>query len=530
MKMPWHFYLAFKQLFPTGRWVSFFSVLAIVGVALGVNVMIVVVAFMKGFQAQFRDDVLDTYGEIRVLAMEGRESWPKDLAAIEADPAVQAATPFMQGFVFLDFYGQGRVPSVTGVDPEKVLDALPLDKFIREASAVQRYAYYASPDPTLDDLDDETVLLSAAMGDRIGAHPPLILFDKNSSLSNAGDGQPKLTRVSALSVADLWTLTFDGPDTFQVKAELQGPEDKPFRLGEGPYDLAGGMITLELAAGKQSFAKGDVFRFEILEASTVEVYAPVMLDRARRDELTPPRELRVAGFFEAPWRQFGEDSIICSLRLLQELNGQEGLVHGFNLRLQPGIVNSDAEVEAVAARLDAQLGEGYRSVTWFDENAWFFDLLKFEEYLMILIMVPIGLVAAFAIAIALMTSVIRRTREIGLLVAMGGTRAQVGAVFCLQGLVIGGFGTLAGWSLASLMIHFRRSMMEVIVPLFADQVNVEQYYHFLTLKVYQPWESPEILQTFLVAGCFGLVVSTLAGLLPAWKAASLKPADALRSE
>ena len=60
MKLPWHLYLAFKQLFPTGRWVSFFSVLAIVGVALGVNVMIVVVAFMKGFQSQFRDDVLDT--------------------------------------------------------------------------------------------------------------------------------------------------------------------------------------------------------------------------------------------------------------------------------------------------------------------------------------------------------------------------------------------------------------------------------------------------------------------------------------
>ena len=530
MKTPWHFYLAFKQLFPTGRWVSFFSVLAIVGVALGVNVMIVVVAFMKGFQAQFRDDVLDTYGEIRVLSMEGRENWGADLAAIKSDPEVEAATPFMQGFVFLDFYGQGRVPAVTGVDPGSVLEALPLDKFIREASAVQRFAYYASPDPTLDDLDDETVLLSAAMGDRIGAHPPLILFDKNASVSNAGDGQPKVTHVSALAQGDLWTLTFEDADTFRVKAELLGPEEEPFQLGKGPFELAGGMITLKLEAGQKPFAKGDVFRFEIMESSTVEVYAPIMLDRARKDEVTPPRELRVAGFFEAPWRQFGEDSMICSLRLLQELNGQEGLIHGFNVRLQPGIVNSDTRVAAAATRLDKLLGEGYRSVTWFDENAWFFDLLKFEEYLMILIMVPIGLVAAFAIAIALMTSVIRKTREIGLLVAMGGTRRQVGAVFCLQGLVIGGFGTLAGWSLASLMIHFRRAMMEVIVPLFSDQVNVEQYYHFLTLKVYQPWESPEIFQTFLVAGFFGIAVSTLAGLLPAWKAASLKPADALRSE
>ena len=165
---------------------------------------------------------------------------------------------------------------------------------------------FADSEYALDDLDDETVLLSAAMGDRIGAHPPLILFDKNASVSNAGDGQPKVTHVSALAMGDLWTLTFEDADTFLVKAELLGPEEEPFQLGEGPFELAGGMITLELEAGPKPFAKGDVFRFEIMEASTVEVYAPVMLDRARKDEVTPPRELRVAGFFEAPWRQFGK--------------------------------------------------------------------------------------------------------------------------------------------------------------------------------------------------------------------------------
>ena len=530
MKLPWHCYLAFKQLFPTGRWVSFFSVLAIVGVALGVNVMIVVVAFMKGFQAQFRDDVLDTYGEIRTLALVEQEDWRKDLKRIEADPAVQGATPFMQGFVFLDYYGHGRVPMVTGVDPEQVQSTLPLNKYIRKASAAKRFAGFGAPEPSLEDLDDETILLSAAMGDRIGAHPPLVLHDENASSRNHGDGRPKILRVSVLAMSDVWSVAFEETDTFRVAGELQGPEEEPFRLGSGPFEIADGMITLDLQAGPKAFRAGDSFQFEIIESSTVEVYAPVMLERAKRDELTPPRELRVAGFFEAPWRQFGEDSVICSLRLLQELNGEEGMVHGFNVRLQPGLAESDERVDQVAGRLEKALGSGYRAVTWFDEDAWFFDLLKFEEYLMILIMVPIGLVAAFAIAIALMTSVIRKTREIGLLVAMGGAPGKVGAVFCMQGLVIGLFGTLVGWSLAFLMIHFRRPMMEFIVPLFADRVNVEQYYHFLTLKVYQPWESPEILNTFLVADLFGVIVSTLAGLLPAWKAARLKPADALRSE
>ena len=98
MKLPWHFYLAFKQLFPTGRWVSFFSVLAIVGVALGVNVMIVVVAFMKGFQSQFRDDILDSYGEIRAMARVEQDDWRDDMRRMQAIPEVKATTPFMQGF------------------------------------------------------------------------------------------------------------------------------------------------------------------------------------------------------------------------------------------------------------------------------------------------------------------------------------------------------------------------------------------------------------------------------------------------
>ncbi len=530
MKLPWHFYLAFKQLFPTGRWVSFFSVLAIVGVALGVSVMIVVVAFMKGFQAQFRDDVLDTYGEIRTLALVEQQDWRKDLERIEADPAVQAAAPFMQGIVLLDYYGNGRAPMVTGIDPGQVEKVLPLNKFIRKASFAQRFSEYGAPESSLEDLDDETVFLSAAMGDRIGAHPPLVFHDNNASSRNSGDGRPEVLRISVHAVSDVWRITFDGPKTFRMAGELQGSEEKPFRLGDGPYEIADGMMAFDLQPGPKAFEAGDSFRFEIIESSTVEVYSPVMLERAKRDELTPPRELRVAGFFEAPWRQFGEDSMICSLRLLQELNGEEGLVHGFNVRLQPGTADSDGLVKQVAMRLEQELGSRYRAVTWFEENAWFFDLLKFEEYLMILIMVPIGLVAAFAIAIALMTSVIRKTREIGLLVAMGGTPGKVGSVFCLQGFVIGIFGTFAGWSLAFLMIRFRRPMMEFIVPLFADRGNVEQYYHFLTLKVYQPWESPEILKTFIIAGIFGVVVSTLAGLLPAWKAARLKPADALRSE
>ncbi|MFP6901585.1 MAG: ABC transporter permease, partial [Opitutales bacterium] len=357
MKLPWHFYLALKQLFPTGRWVSFFSVLAIVGVALGVNVMIVVVAFMKGFQAQFRDDVLDSYGEIRVMARVGQDDWREDMRRIEAIPGVKAATPFMQGFVFLDYYGDGRVPLVSGIDVESVENALPLTKYIRKASVARRFAGFAAPHPSLDDLDDETVFLSVTMGDRMGAHPPLVSLDRRSLSQNAGNGQLEIARVSPHVRGDVWKLTFEDAGSFRVVGQFHGPEEQPFRLGEGPFEFLDGMVSFDLHAGQVAFREGDAFVFEIIESSTVEVYAPIMLQRAKKEEVMPPRELRVAGFFEAPWRQFGEDSMICSLRLLQELNGEEGVVHGFNVRLQPGMAESEERVNEVAARLEREFAD-----------------------------------------------------------------------------------------------------------------------------------------------------------------------------
>ena len=77
MKIPWPLFLAWKQLFPTQRKVSFFSLLAVVGVALGVNVMIVVVAFMKGFQHKFKEDIIDAQGHARAIPLSRSKDWSK---------------------------------------------------------------------------------------------------------------------------------------------------------------------------------------------------------------------------------------------------------------------------------------------------------------------------------------------------------------------------------------------------------------------------------------------------------------------
>ncbi|MBP52652.1 MAG: hypothetical protein CMI27_05850, partial [Opitutae bacterium] len=206
---------------------------------------------------------------------------------------------------------------------------------------------------------------------------------------------------------------------------------------------------------------------------------------------------------------------------------------GFYLKFSEFIAKDENRLSHICKQMEIEYSKTWAVIPWFVENAWFFELLKFEEYLMILIMIPIGLVAAFSIAIALMTSVIRKVREIGLLVAMGGSRQSVGAIFCFQGMIIGGLGAFLGCGLALVFIYFRDELMGIIVSNIAGeegQEGVTQFYDFYSLQVFYPWESNQSLVTFISFAAFAVIVSTVAGLLPAWRASRMNPADALRSE
>ena len=101
MKLPWPLYLAWKQLFPTQKKVSFFSLLAVVGVAFGVNVIIVVIAFMQGFQDKFRNDIINAQGHGRVVPLQSSFDWREMHQKIEDYSFIDQAMPYLQGQILL---------------------------------------------------------------------------------------------------------------------------------------------------------------------------------------------------------------------------------------------------------------------------------------------------------------------------------------------------------------------------------------------------------------------------------------------
>jgi lipoprotein-releasing system permease protein len=252
---------------------------------------------------------------------------------------------------------------------------------------------------------------------------------------------------------------------------------------------------------------------------TIEVYSPLMIEKLKSDEVFLPRQVRVAGILEIGHQQLDSSTVYCTLRLAQELYGLGAGVHGINVRLQPG-----ANEDVVAARLNAVLPSEVRAFSWEDTFSDFLWVLRLEKNMIFFLLLFIVIVAAFSVTSSLLISVVRKTREIGLLGALGGRPRQVAACFCAQGLLIGMLGTLLGLAMGFTALYFRNDVVLGLARITQRQEVLERFYQFSELPSHLA--AGDVVQIIVLT----IVISTLAGLLPAWRAARLNPVEALRSE
>jgi lipoprotein-releasing system permease protein len=141
-------------------------------------------------------------------------------------------------------------------------------------------------------------------------------------------------------------------------------------------------------------------------------------------------------------------------------------------------------------------------------------------YLLFVIMI----VAAFGITSALITFVVQKTREIGMLKALGATGSQIMTIFLLQSLMVGVIGVLCGYGLGLLGVTYRNNFLALLRSSLKINIFPQEIYAFSEL--------PAIINpTDIAIICGGsLIICLLAGIFPAWNAGRLKPVEALRHE
>lgn len=269
-------------------------------------------------------------------------------------------------------------------------------------------------------------------------------------------------------------------------------------------------------------SSGFAAQLGLVPGDEVDLYTPLMglrLKQSGGDEVLLPRLLQIAGIYQTGWQRADENTVICSLRLMQDLYDLGEGVHGLRVELAEGI-----DTEAEAAILTESLGRPYRVRTWMESQAEFLSVLQFEKRIQSFLLFFIVIVSAFSIMSSLLISVIRKTREIGLYRSMGATSRQVSACFCFQGLLIGISGTIAGFALGFLVLAFRTQITQIISRVMGVSDSMKNIYAFSYLPVHiVPFD-------LIIISTLSILVAVLAGLIPAYQAGKLLPVEALRSE
>lgn len=220
---------------------------------------------------------------------------------------------------------------------------------------------------------------------------------------------------------------------------------------------------------------------------------------------------QVTGTFETGMYQYDNQFVVMDRELAQRFAGLDSAVTGIQVR-----VSDPWAAPRIGAELEDSLGLPYRTLDWQQQNGALFGALQLEKLAMGLVIFFIMIVAAFNIVGTLTMVVADKTREIGILEAMGLPAGAIGRVFLAQGAIIGAIGVSIGLA-AGLLVAFvvDKSGLVRINPAiyFIDRLPVHV-------------EVPDLL----VVIAAGLLVAVAATLYPSRAATRLTPVDAIRHE
>ncbi|HTL16017.1 MAG TPA: ABC transporter permease [Patescibacteria group bacterium] len=255
------------------------------------------------------------------------------------------------------------------------------------------------------------------------------------------------------------------------------------------------------------------------------IYSPRELNKLRQNqnkekqEAVLPDEFEVRGIFDAGYYEYNAAFIVTSLEDAQDLYVLGDSVHGLEVNLKDAY-----QAAAVQQQFMKMLGPQFRVTTWMDENANILGALVVEKNVMFYLLFFIMIVAALCILSALITFVVQKTREIGMLKALGATDLQVAGLFLSQSGFVGTVGVFAGLGLGMLALSYRNE--------FLHFMNRMTGFELFPASIYGFSELPSLIvprDIVLICGS-ALVICVLGGVIPAWRAGRLQPVAALRYE
>jgi len=394
------------------RFVSFITLISLIGISLGVAALIVIMSVMNGFEGELRNRLLSMSAHGTVSGRDGLiQDWRPVVKDVAAEKGVKAAAPFVQMEGMIQSGRDLFAVIVHGVDPafEKALSGNVINMV----------------EGSLDSLQsgDRSIILGRNLA-----------YDLNARI---GDGVVLLI---------------------------------PRPVGDG---------TLEPVL--ERFVLGGVFEAGVIQHDT---------------------QLALIHTADAA-RVLGIGDAVSSVRFRAD-----------DVMAAPEI----------AASLQQWLGDAISATDWTKENVSYFRAIRVEKMMMSLILSLIIGVAAFNIVASLVMVVTDKTTDIAVLRTLGMGPGGVVRVFFVQGAMIGWAGVLIGVVLGVVLAIYVPVIVPFLEQLFSFQIMPGDVYYVSRIP------SELELQDVTVTAIAAFVLTSLATLYPARRAALVNPAEALRYE
>jgi lipoprotein-releasing system permease protein len=221
--------------------------------------------------------------------------------------------------------------------------------------------------------------------------------------------------------------------------------------------------------------------------------------------------LKVVGVFNSGMYEYDLNLIFTNVKTAQGILGLKDKFSAIAVKLDDLYL-----ADKIRSQLGKILGFDYSLKTWMEANQNFFAALKLEKLTMFIILALIVLVASFNIVSTLVVMVVEKTKDIGILKAIGMSSRQIRKIFTYQGILIGGLGTFLGTLGGLALCGLLKRYQFIKLP--------QDIYYLDRLPVSVVWS--DIVLIILAA----LGITLISTVYPAAKAAGLKPVEALRYE
>jgi len=503
----------------------YIALASIISVMLGVATMIVVNSVMAGFSTEMRERIHGLLADIVVetSSLDGRPDAAGHMAMVQqvAGKYVEAMTTTVEVYGMLSFQYHGewitRPVTLIGIKPHEKAKVGPLIDFLQSYKPTIVDGKIVRPaERSADELPSWKLTTSAQENQKLWNERQQMLVESFSDLD--GDDPSSPEQPAPNSEQNDLDPSQPVPDVNPFDAVSFDDAKETNESSEGFLYVGLGLISFPYE-DKQ----GQVQTMMMVQPGETVAVSTV---RASRPPEATHFNATVVDLFKTGMSEYDSNLVFCNLEYLQKVRGmidptsRVGNITSIQIKLK-----DFADAEQVVEQLQSIFPPGIYTVkTWEQKQGPLLAAVEIESAILNVLLFLIIAVAGFGILAIFYMIVVEKTRDIGILKALGASSAGVMSIFLSYGLALGVVGSGVGVIIGLLFVKYINVIESWISWLTGRDVFPETIYYFPEI----PTAVHPAMVIWVSAGA--MTIAVLASILPARRAARLHPVESLRFE